>query len=33
VFRINVPVGVFGTLWAYLRLKETGERHRAPVDW
>jgi MFS family permease len=33
VFWINVPVGVFGTLWAYLRLKETGERHRAPVDW
>src|SRR5271170_102188 len=33
VFWINVPVGVFGTLWAYLRLKETGERHHAPVDW
>src|SRR3984957_14367965 len=33
VFWINVPVGVFGTLWAYLRLKETGERHRARVDW
>ncbi|MGH3286917.1 MAG: MFS transporter, partial [Streptosporangiaceae bacterium] len=32
-FWINVPVGVFGTLWAYLRLKETGERHRARVDW
>ncbi len=33
IFWINVPVGVFGTLWAYLRLKETGERHRARVDW
>ena len=33
VFWINVPVGIFGTIWAYLRLKETGERHRAPVDW
>ena len=33
VFWINAPVGIFGTLWAYLRLKETGERHRAPVDW
>ncbi len=33
VFWINVPVGVFGTLWAYLRLRETGERHRARVDW
>ena len=33
VFWINVPVGVFGTLWAYLRLKEMGERHRARMDW
>jgi hypothetical protein len=33
VFWINVPVGVLGTLWAYLRLRETGERHRACIDW
>jgi MFS family permease len=33
VFWINVPVGVFGTLWAYLRLKEMGERHSARMDW
>jgi MFS family permease len=33
VFWINVPVGVFGTLWAYLRLKERGERHPARIDW
>ncbi len=33
VFWINVPVGVFGTLWAYLRLKEVGERHSARMDW
>ena len=33
VFWINVPVGVFGTLWAYLRLRDTGERHRSRVDW
>jgi MFS family permease len=33
VFWINVPVGVFGTLWAYRRLRETGERHRARMDW
>ena len=33
VFWINVPVGVFGTLWAYLRLHETGERHSARMDW
>jgi EmrB/QacA subfamily drug resistance transporter len=33
VFWINVPVGVFGTLWAYLRLRDTGERHRGRIDW
>jgi MFS family permease len=33
VFWINVPVGVFGTLWAYRSLRETGERHAARVDW
>jgi MFS family permease len=33
VFWINVPVGVFGTLWAYLRLRDNGERHRAKIDW
>ena len=33
VFWINVPVGVFGTLWAYLRLREMGERHPARIDW
>jgi MFS family permease len=33
VFWINVPVGVFGTLWAYRRLRDSGERHRARIDW
>jgi MFS family permease len=33
VFWINVPVGVYGTLWAYLRLRDNGERHRARIDW
>jgi MFS family permease len=33
VFWVNVPVGVFGTLWAYLRLRDNGERHREPIDW
>lgn len=26
VFYMNVPVGIFGTLWAYMRLKETSHR-------
>jgi MFS family permease len=33
VFWVNVPVGVFGTLWAYRKLRDTGERHRGRVDW
>jgi MFS family permease len=33
VFWINVPVGIFGTLWAYLRLRDNGERHRGTIDW
>ncbi len=33
VFWVNVPVGLFGTLWAYLRLRDNGERHRGRIDW
>ncbi|MHB2023259.1 MAG: MFS transporter [Mycobacteriales bacterium] len=33
VFIINVPVGVFGTVWAYLKLKEIGIHARAKIDW
>jgi MFS family permease len=33
VFWVNVPVGIFGTIWAYRRLRETGERHRGRIDW
>ena len=33
VFLISVPVGVFGTIWAYLKLEERGVSKRAPIDW
>ena len=33
VFWINLPVGVFGTLWAYLKLRDNGVRHRGKIDW
>jgi MFS family permease len=33
VFWINVPVGVFGTLWAYRKLRDTGRRQRGRIDW
>jgi MFS family permease len=33
VFLISVPVGLFGTVWAYLKLREVGQSRRARVDW
>jgi len=33
VFLISVPVGLFGTVWAYLKLQERSTPHRARVDW
>ncbi len=33
VFLVNVPVGAFGTVWAYLKLKEIGIHIRAKLDW
>jgi MFS family permease len=33
VFWVNVPVGIFGTVWAYRTLRETGERQRGRIDW
>jgi MFS family permease len=33
VFLINVPIGVIGITWAFLQLREVGERHRAHIDW
>jgi predicted MFS family arabinose efflux permease len=33
VFLINVPVGVVGTIWSYLKLRDIGERIPQPLDW
>ena len=33
VFVINVPVGVFGTVWSYWKLRELGQRTVARIDW
>ncbi|WP_051940810.1 MFS transporter [Phaeacidiphilus oryzae] len=33
VFLVSVPVGLFGTVWAYLKLKDTGVRRPARMDW
>ncbi len=33
VFWVNVPVGVFGTVWAYRKLRETSARQGGRIDW
>jgi MFS family permease len=33
VFWINVPIGVFGTVWAYFMLHDIGVRKHARMDW
>jgi MFS family permease len=33
VFWINVPIGVFGTIWAYLKLREVSIRKHSSIDW
>ncbi|HEY8042633.1 MAG TPA: MFS transporter [Streptosporangiaceae bacterium] len=33
VFLVSVPFGVFGTFWAYLKLRELGVRRPARLDW
>jgi MFS family permease len=32
VFLINVPIGIIGTVWGLLALRELGERHPAHID-
>jgi len=33
VFWVNVPIGIFGTIWAYRNLRDTGERNHGRIDW
>ncbi len=33
VFWVNVPVGIFGTVWAYTKLRETGRHDGGAIDW
>ncbi len=33
IFLVSVPVGLFGTVWGYLKLEELSERHAARIDW
>jgi MFS family permease len=33
VFLVSVPIGLFGTVWAYFMLRDIGERKPARIDW
>ena len=33
VFLVSVPFGLFGTVWAYLKLRDNGIRLPAKIDW
>jgi MFS family permease len=33
VFWVNVPIGVFGTVWSYRSLREIATTRRARIDW
>jgi MFS family permease len=33
VFLVSVPFGLFGTVWAYLKLRDNGIRIPAKIDW
>ncbi len=33
VFWVNVPIGLFGTIWAYKSLREIATTKRAKIDW
>ncbi|MFW0792363.1 MFS transporter [Gordonia sp. CPCC 205515] len=33
IFLVSVPFGVVGTIWAYLKLRDTGVRKKAKMDW
>ncbi|MGH3826005.1 MAG: MFS transporter, partial [Pseudonocardiaceae bacterium] len=33
IFYVSVPIGLFGTVWAYLKLREVGTVEGARIDW
>src|ERR1700728_1821054 len=33
IFLVSVPVGLFGTVWAYFMLRDIGVRKQARMDW
>jgi MFS family permease len=33
IFLVSVPIGLFATVWGYLKLHELADRHAAKLDW
>jgi len=33
VFVVSVPIGLFGTVWSYVKLRDTGVRSPSHIDW
>jgi MFS family permease len=33
IFIVSVPVGIFGTVWGYMKLRDLSERQPAKIDW
>jgi MFS family permease len=33
VFIVSAPLGAFGTIWSYLKLRDNGMRNKARIDW
>ena len=33
IFLVSVPIGLFGTIWAYKSLREVPRRSNAQIDW
>ena len=33
VFVVSVPIGLFGTVWSYLKLRDNGLRKHSRIDW
>jgi MFS family permease len=33
IFLVSVPVGLVGTVWSYMSLRDIGERRAAHIDW
>ena len=33
IFWINIPIGIFATVWAYTKLQELGTIKKEKIDW